>query len=681
MPVDLSKYKPYPVDLRVEDIRDARSRLVAYLQDQWRDVDFRPRSPFGDLFMTPAAYMETALNKAATRFLNDLDPNQIRIGRYYNEETVRLLFRILGVTDGQDLPGYGLVMLLFSSPETRTLEAPLKFYKGRWSCSTMDGGGDESSITINAPGASVEDGPYRLTPVGNGFHRLYLPVYTDQPTVPQMGTELEWDGNPPEGLSRILVANTFTRPVLETDPRKMVNRASRQFARPGFSMRANLISYVSTCFPEIKYVGVYGTGDPEITRRRRNLLGVATPETDIYVRETNSLLWRDDTVLVKYDPESSSWKGPIDTPTGICLFDREAVYRSNTFENERGSVNFYSGSKDPALLPDQAAFSLKATHAVEMIDVAPESQVKASTPVINFEVQGNTYQLLAEGQYVGNMFEANHSRSLRLSFSEYKEIEYKDGTYWCLILFAQDVRYGDNGKLVFRAAHPNTNSPATMTCNQSIVDQADVGLIRDYVRLAGGLDLTLVRTSAAIDEAPAFAREVLSSLRFNYSFQAQTARVNVRYAYDPAVFKLTHRGRDIQMSHTRDMLVRSFCPSEVVDFRITITVSPTGELDRAKISQAIADYVNSIAHPDRYQESDIFRAIEPYGVEGIDSVDPVIIHHTTPADYFYQSATQTNVNKTVSRSFLDVPYAAGHSPRNHMFYMRPDVVKLVRRNK
>jgi hypothetical protein len=677
MAIELNRYKPFPVDLEVKDILDARERLVEYLQDQWRDVDFRPRSPFGDLHVTPMAYLETALNKAATRFLNDLDPVQIRRGRYYNRETVNLFFRLLGVSQGQDLPGYGVVQFIFNAPSPVIFEAPIKLTLGGWTCTSMDTGNSDGFITINAPGARKADGPYRLTPLGNNLYSAYLPFYTNSVPLPDAQSSLDLRGSAPDNLVGINTVGNFTKPQLDSDPRNLVDRASRQYARPGFSTRGNVISYISACYPEIKHIGVYGTGDPEVTRRSENLLGISTPETDIYVRQENGLEWLTETVLVRYNAGTHSWIGSIDAPSGVCLFDRQSVFETNTFNDSRKEVIFYSGTANDRLLPEQAAFSMRASHAVEVIDFVPESQITAYAETQTINLYNAEYQIYPTGQYHGSRFSNIPERVLQVRFSEYKTIEMDGEDYFCMVCYAKDLLNDSGGYLIFRSQEPDNLSPLSFVCDDFILKSSETTYKKDYIRMVGGLSLNLTRLSGPSDAA--LEQENLRQLAFNYSFRAQQGRLNVRYAYDPAVFKLDTRERDVRLSHTRPFLVRSFCTSEVAAMQLVITVRPGQEFDIEGARKAVAEYVNSIAYPDKYQESDVYRVIAPFGVEGIDKVDPLIIHHTTPADYFQNVEVVSQANKTISRSFLDVPYAVGHTLRNHMFFLRPEFVTFTRR--
>jgi len=80
----VSTYFPALADIPAENVRAVRRRLYNYLLRANPDLDMRPNTPFGDLWLTPAAQELAALEVAMGRFMSDLDLEQVAKGVIWN---------------------------------------------------------------------------------------------------------------------------------------------------------------------------------------------------------------------------------------------------------------------------------------------------------------------------------------------------------------------------------------------------------------------------------------------------------------------------------------------------------------------------------------------------------------------------------------------------------------------
>lgn len=80
----ISTYYPALADIPAASIRAARERIVNYLQAAHPELDTRPNTPFGDLYITPAAEDMAAKEVAWGRVLSDLDLQNVADGIVYN---------------------------------------------------------------------------------------------------------------------------------------------------------------------------------------------------------------------------------------------------------------------------------------------------------------------------------------------------------------------------------------------------------------------------------------------------------------------------------------------------------------------------------------------------------------------------------------------------------------------
>lgn len=80
----ISTYFPDLNSIDVDVVSAARSRIDTHLRAEFPDLDTRVNSVFGDLVITPYAYMLAAFEESMGRFMSDLDLENVSNGVIYN---------------------------------------------------------------------------------------------------------------------------------------------------------------------------------------------------------------------------------------------------------------------------------------------------------------------------------------------------------------------------------------------------------------------------------------------------------------------------------------------------------------------------------------------------------------------------------------------------------------------
>jgi hypothetical protein len=127
----LGVYVPDFSTLDPVKVQDARDRLATRMRALLPDLDTRPGTPFGDLWLHPAAYSMTALELALGRFMSDLDLENVAGGTIWNCPFIAKYlgnFSVYGSTRLQS--GSGMVRLTFLDEGPFTLDRGLVFTAG-----------------------------------------------------------------------------------------------------------------------------------------------------------------------------------------------------------------------------------------------------------------------------------------------------------------------------------------------------------------------------------------------------------------------------------------------------------------------------------------------------------------------------------------------------------------------
>ena len=99
--LQLDQYLPAANEIAPDIVLLVRQRLQKYLQDWWPELDTRPNSVFGDLYLTPMAVTVAALEIAYRRRDADLNLANVANGIVFNPVFVDGFLRNFGVGIGR----------------------------------------------------------------------------------------------------------------------------------------------------------------------------------------------------------------------------------------------------------------------------------------------------------------------------------------------------------------------------------------------------------------------------------------------------------------------------------------------------------------------------------------------------------------------------------------------------
>ena len=524
----LIEYFPQPSEVPSADVLAVRTRLEAYCQSWWPDLDTRPGSVFGDLYLTTLATMMTASETARQRMANDTNLDSIAQGSIYNVEAVQAYMGQFSQHSGQrSVPASGMLKLTFTTDQDVTLPDGLTFDIDGAKARLVAQGDDV--ITIRSSRSTLP-GPRIFTDTEN--FGVYVAVIMDEPIVIREGIVATPDSDlTDEGfLSAVAIADFFSGSPTESLP-DAARELKVGYAAAGYTTVAGIRSLIGSQVPEAMMVHPIRSGDASLRRATTNALGLGSPMVDLYVRgydPATSVV----SVVLTYSTKLERWQGRL--PDGLMPLAIEpyaAVGSASSPENNRGSVTVLGRTR----LSDANAWLLgnspRSEYGLQWSDASPENfQPSELQPAI--QTYGPTIVPMGVvGEYEGSAFQGGVARSLSI------RIQQVDATH--VIASVVDLNQGLSGVLKFLKSTP------------SGVYLAQVEETDGYIDFLNGLTLTL---SAGED----FSTWVGNSYKLDFS--GRTASFQVRVTHDMAAQRAAALvdSKEYGPAGAVDVLVKSF---------------------------------------------------------------------------------------------------------------------------
>lgn len=289
----LTHYYPDFNELTQEQIREARATLENSYRTVFPDLDMRPNSVFGDMWLTPAALHIAALDVAISRYKSDLNLGNIAAGVIWDCDFVAAYLRNFSTLQDTSVLSYGAVRLVFADGQPRTLPRGLVLnsadgdleYRLRL---VLPGG-----LNIVAPGGSWVSGVNnaQLVPTAESGWWVDVQVkgeYADRDTPPDAGETLLLSEDIP-GLVSATTVSAFSSGFPSLRLKTVAEMTQETFYSASSTTKAGLRSFILRQFPDIAGVSVVHTGDLEMQRP-------PVRAVDAYVRAANSL---EDVIIVR----------------------------------------------------------------------------------------------------------------------------------------------------------------------------------------------------------------------------------------------------------------------------------------------------------------------------------------------------------------------------------------------
>lgn len=612
MPLKLTEYLPDPNDLDPSAIIETRKRLQAYLQDFWPELDTRPNSVFGDVYLTPMATMMTSLEVAMQRFKSDLDLTNVANGIIYDVDFIKAYLKNFGVSTTEAINASGTIKLVFNADKEYILDSSTTFSFG----DAIFFVNPEEGNPIYIKPTSEPNAKRLLTKTGENQFEVYIPITGTPGTTVNDGDQALISVEIPELVSSTAVGGFD--PGKPTDSIiTLAAKAQKQFAAASLTSRSGVISFTSNRWPNLLAVSATVTGDREMLRSGVNPLGIYEGAVDLFVKSRATYASGESLVRLTYDTEREAWIGKLTIPVVPAFYAlTEGIFQTNNFQTNRGVNKVYARSTHPTVDSVAISYSRYETLGIAIQDTNPVDFTPAVTGQVTAK-SATTTQLQVRGEYNGSLFSQYGNRSVTIRFDGETVIEGLPA----VIANVRDSISGEVGVVYFVA---NAETGAT----KGLILKTSPG----YKAMFNGMDLDIVPATAT------FVPSDVVGLEYTFAYSGRTANFSVNYLYDPFLVQIDNViGNPDHKPVNVDPLARNFIMCHVSLFTVNYRVRYGQRLDVDAATDEIVTYLNSLGYPNQYEDSAISNIIAKHGASGLQSI--------AKKGYFYPSLATVFVDK------------------------------------
>lgn len=651
MPLKLIDYIPDPIDLDPSVVIATRRRLDAYLSDFWPELDTRPNSVFGDIYLTPEATLMTACEVAMERFKSDLDLGNVASGKVYNVDFVEAFLKNFGVDSGLAVHSTGVIRMIFNNDQQYTIGHQVTFNFGS---KVYKINPEEDNPLIIYPTGS-DKGKRILTPASDGAFEVHVPVVGPAGESVNHG-EPALISEDVEGLTDVMAAGTFDSGRLEDSIVMKADRARRQFASISLTSRSGARSLISLLWPGLVGDSAIVTGDKEMLRTGINPLGVKEGALDLFVRTSPVYVTGETSIVLTYDSLRNIWVGRLVLPCVPAFFSTSAgIFQAAKFGQSQGASAIYARSSHPTVDNLGVAYSKYEVLGIEVEDTSPTSFTPSVNGPVTYSTSG-VVSLNVSGEYAGYRFNRYSQRSVIMRFDRLAEVDDKEA----IVANVRDKISGETTTVYFL--------PNTETNPSKGVIHFDDG----YRNMFNGMQLEVTPTSGQ------YVPGRLLGMQFEFAYQGRTSSFVVSYLYDPSLIKVDNMVQSPDYKPVNvDIFVRNFIICHVTQFTITCRTRYGQTLDWETLRNRIVLYVNGITYPRQYQDAVVMTFMQSSGA--------VDVHRISKRGTFYPSLARVYVDKdgvesAVSRidttTLLPPLNDSGFGPRNIAYLLEPDTIQF-----
>ena len=315
----IAAYFPTLAELSDEELASARSRLAEWYLSAGGELDIRPGSVFGDRVLANNALLLAGMEKALTRLLGDLDIDNIREGNIHNCDVAENFLRNFVKYPEDGLQARGVIRLIFSTDEERTLDRGLRFRFGGDINSVLRAAlPNPGSLQILASGNLPDPrlNQYPLARVGTALWGVDIPVIGAMGATPVLaGAAAETDRPVPQLVSASALVDFFDGTPVASLP-AMAELAARNMYSASPAHRGGICHHLLTNFPDLIWASPVLPGDAEMVRAAQNPLGVWDNALDLYLNSRYAPFQETQQLLFTYLPAAGD--------TGILVTKWEA---------------------------------------------------------------------------------------------------------------------------------------------------------------------------------------------------------------------------------------------------------------------------------------------------------------------------------------------------------------------
>jgi len=286
MALDLvTTYFPPYTELTAEQLQDTRERLVAYMKQSQPELDMRPDSVFGNLYLSGASDFTTALETAMGRFMSDCDLENTANGITYSCDFVRALLANLGVQKTTSLQSAGVVRFMFDADTQYFVDRriQLAFSNNTFTLKL----GQEGGLSINPVGTpeSAFTNNVTLKQVTSTLYAFDWPVAGVMTTPVDAGSSASLNTEI-TGLVSVTALADFSLGSPGHNLAQLAKKARQTFYSASLNNRGSARNLLTKEFPDITAASPVLTGDYEMVRSSVNALGVTTGALDALTKSS-----------------------------------------------------------------------------------------------------------------------------------------------------------------------------------------------------------------------------------------------------------------------------------------------------------------------------------------------------------------------------------------------------------
>lgn len=310
----ISTYFPDVNDIDAATLQSARDRLAVFIQKKYPDLDVKPTSVFGDLGLSPFAYLIASFETATGRFMSDLDLEQVASGVIYNCDFVKKYINNFATVDTATLKSSGVIRLVFCVDTNYTIDRRARF---------LFDAGNEFTLRLPNPGAlnilpvgsipSSGVNEYALKQISENEYAIDIGVVGTMTTQVVAGTSGTTDYT--EGLAdmvAILAVTNFDFGLPSESLATLAAKTRETFYTATMTTRSGAQNFMAREFPDLAAISPIVPGDTAAIRASVNPLGVANGKMDVCVQSKNFGTPVSQTIKLVYSSTASAFYGVLD---------------------------------------------------------------------------------------------------------------------------------------------------------------------------------------------------------------------------------------------------------------------------------------------------------------------------------------------------------------------------------
>ena len=352
-------YFPKYSEIPPEQFVLVRERLRSYIRQGRPDLDTRPNSVFGDLFVAPQGDAIAALEIAMGRFMSDLDLENTANGITYDCDFVRAFLNNFAVVETENLKSQGVVRFRFNSDAPRLIDRRVRVAFGdviyRLKLASEGGlfvkpvGSNVTFSENSAPLRQLSPGVYVVDWVVEGGAAADEAVTSGDPA--------EIDITLP-GLQEVTAVTDFTRGQPDIRLQDLAKKTRTTFYSASMNSRGSARRMLLKEFPALNAVSPVLSGDAELMRDQVNALGLSEGALDVHVKSgvtvTAEAVVRLAYISIQAAQPLECFIGKLNIP-GIALSIDSITSVASSAVNlglAEGTTKILSLSKAPSKAPD-----------------------------------------------------------------------------------------------------------------------------------------------------------------------------------------------------------------------------------------------------------------------------------------------------------------------------------------